>query len=73
MTSRGATTQNAVARHDAKFVLQPGHDPEFWELHAFLDAAVEDDPDLARAVATEGTEIRLDYNGVIAVVLRGRG
>ncbi len=64
--------ENVVLRYDpaAQFVLQSGHDPEFWELHAFVDSALQDDPDLSRAIATEGTELLLDFDVAIAVVLR---
>lgn len=58
---------------DAQFALRPGHDPEFWELDAFVRGDLADDPDFAHAIAQEGTEILLDYDAAIAVVLRARG
>ena len=57
---------------EAQFSLQPGHDPEFWELHAYVHPSLTDDPDLSRATAEEGTEILLDFDAAVAVVLRSR-
>jgi len=57
---------------DARFALTPGHDPEFWELHAYVNPFLADDADLSHAVAQEGTEILLDFDAAIAVVLRSR-
>jgi hypothetical protein len=60
-----------VRRHDpdARFVLRVGHDPDFWELVAYVRPDVADDPDLGHDLAIEATDIDLDYD-VPIVVLR---
>lgn len=57
---------------DARFALRPGHDPEFWELDAFVRGDLADDPEFAHAVAVKGTEILLDDDAAIALLLRPR-
>ena len=54
----------------ARFALRTGHEPGFWELDAYMREDVTDDPDFAHVIAEAGTEILLDYDVAIAVILR---
>ncbi|MGH2369675.1 MAG: hypothetical protein ACRDI2_15935 [Chloroflexota bacterium] len=53
---------------EARFLLQVGRDPEFWELDAYVSPDLADDPDFGYELAGEQTEILLDYDVAIAVI-----
>ena len=53
---------------DATFHLHVGHDPEFWELVAYMHPDMYDDPDIGDAIAQEEVEILLDYDVAFSVI-----
>ncbi len=59
-----------VRRHDpaARFHLRVGHDPEYWELDAYVRPELFDDPDLGDQLAELETDILLDYDAAIVVI-----
>jgi hypothetical protein len=56
----------------ASFSLRPGHMPEYWELDARVASDTADDEMLATALADLTTDILVDHDIAIAVVLLPR-
>ena len=52
----------------ARFHLRIGHDPELWELDAYIQPDLVDDPDLGDQLAELETDILLDYAAAIVVI-----
>ena len=66
-----AAVLEAIVRRfdpDAHVILRPGHDPQFWELVAYVRPGTDDDPDLASELARAQTDILLDYDVAIAAL-----
>lgn len=56
----------------ARFRLLVGHVPEFWELDAYVRTELAEDDDLQEAIANEQTNLLVDDDAAIAVVLLPR-
>lgn len=57
---------------DARFSLSVGHVPEFWELSARVRPDVDDDDEVRQAIAEKQTDILVDHDAAIAVILLPR-
>jgi hypothetical protein len=62
--------QEYIQRRDpkARFSLQVSNVPEYWELNAYVDSSLAEDPDFGEELAKIETDLLLDFDVAICTI-----